>query len=108
MVGSACADGAIDRFFELLRTARRDEAIWVDAVREQVGLEHGVALPVWHAKEGVIRLRGTVQDRKTKRRAEECVESIYGIDDVMNELRVTRGRSDSESTQSDERQPPKH
>jgi len=40
------------------------------------------------AEEGVIRLRGTVHDRRTKRRAEECVESIYGARDVMNELRV--------------------
>jgi hypothetical protein len=42
------------------------------------------------AEEGVIRLRGTVPDRKTKRRAEECIESIYGARDVMNELRVSR------------------
>jgi hypothetical protein len=40
------------------------------------------------AEDGVIRLRGTVPDRQTKRRAEECVESIYGARDVMNELRV--------------------
>jgi hypothetical protein len=42
------------------------------------------------AEDGVIRLRGTVPDRQTKRRAEECVESIYGARDVMNELRVSR------------------
>jgi hypothetical protein len=42
------------------------------------------------AEDGVIRLSGTVEDRQTKRRAEECVESIYGARDVMNELRVTR------------------
>jgi hypothetical protein len=59
-------------------------------------------------EDGVIKLRGSVPERAMKRAAEQCVESIYGIDDVMNELRVTRGRSDSESTQSDERQPPKH
>ena len=41
-------------------------------------------------EEGVIRLRGTVHDRKTKRHAEECVESIYGARDVMNELRVSQ------------------
>jgi hypothetical protein len=40
------------------------------------------------AEDGVIRLRGTVPDRRAKRRAEECVESIYGARDVMNELRV--------------------
>ena len=42
------------------------------------------------AEDGVIRLRGTVEDRQTKRRAEECVESIYGVRDVMNELRVSQ------------------
>ena len=42
------------------------------------------------AEDGIIRLRGTVPDRQTKRRAEECVESIYGARDVMNELRVSR------------------
>jgi hypothetical protein len=42
------------------------------------------------AEDGVIRLRGTVDDRQTKRRAEECVESVYGVRDVMNELRVSR------------------
>jgi len=42
------------------------------------------------SEDGVIRLRGSVHDRKTKRRAEECVESIYGARDVMNELRVSQ------------------
>ena len=40
------------------------------------------------AQDGVIHLRGTVPDRRTKRRAEDCVESVYGARDVMNELRV--------------------
>jgi hypothetical protein len=42
------------------------------------------------AEDGIIRLRGTVPDRAMKRRAEECVESIYGVHDVANELRVSR------------------
>jgi hypothetical protein len=42
------------------------------------------------AEDGILRLRGTVPDRRTKRRAEECVESIYGVRDVMNELRVSQ------------------
>ena len=58
------------------------------------------------AEDGVIRLRGTVEDRRTKRRAEECVESIYGVRDVMNELRVTQsgqqrpGSQGSQASQS--------
>jgi hypothetical protein len=41
------------------------------------------------AEDGVITLRGTVPDRRTKRQAEECVESVYGVRDVMNELRCS-------------------
>jgi hypothetical protein len=56
------------------------------------------------AEEGIIRLRGSVPDRQAKRRAEECVESIYGARDVMNELRVTAQGSEqsqaSRTTQS--------
>jgi hypothetical protein len=39
-----------------------------------------------------------VPDRRTKRRAEECVESVYGARDVMNELRVQREESASSQT----------
>jgi len=46
------------------------------------------------AEDGVIHLRGTVPDRGMKRRAEECVESIYGARDVMNELRVQPSRGE--------------
>ena len=49
------------------------------------------------AENGIITLRGTVPDRRTKRLAEECVESVYGTRDVMNELRVL---SQSEPSQS--------
>ncbi|HXS79830.1 MAG TPA: BON domain-containing protein [Gammaproteobacteria bacterium] len=53
------------------------------------------------SEDGVIRLRGTVHDRKTKRRAEECVESIYGARDVMNELRVSQeGREQWQGSQA--------
>jgi hypothetical protein len=52
------------------------------------------------AEDGVIRLRGTVDDRQMKRRAEECVESIYGARDVMNELRVSQqGTQQGQGTQ---------
>jgi hypothetical protein len=52
------------------------------------------------AEDGVIRLRGTVDDRQTKRRAEQCVESIYGARDVMNELRVSQQSRESQGTQT--------
>lgn len=41
--------------------------------------------------EGVITLRGKVEDRASKRIAEQCVEDIYGVRDVMNELQVSKG-----------------
>ncbi len=51
--------------------------------------------------DGVIKLRGTVPERSMKRRAEECVESIYGATDVMNELRVSKqGEETGSSSQS--------
>ncbi|HEX5046831.1 MAG TPA: BON domain-containing protein [Gammaproteobacteria bacterium] len=52
------------------------------------------------AESGVITLRGSVPDRATKRRAEECVESIYGVRDVMNELRVMSRDEESRSARS--------
>ena len=52
------------------------------------------------AEEGVITLRGTVPDRRTKRRAEECVESVYGARDVMNELRLSSQSEQSQGSQT--------
>lgn len=51
-------------------------------------------------EDGIIRLRGSVPDRKTKRLAEECVESVYGIRDVMNELKLS-SRQDASASGSD-------
>ncbi len=36
-----------------------------------------------------VTLKGTVEDRRTKRRAEECVEACSGVKDVRNELTVS-------------------
>ena len=56
------------------------------------------------AEEGIITLRGTVPDRRTKRLAEECVESVYGVRDVMNELRLSPQSSEqSPSSQASQR-----
>jgi hypothetical protein len=49
------------------------------------------------AEGGILTLRGSVPDRRTKRRAEECVESVYGVRDVMNELRVASQGEESGS-----------
>lgn len=42
-------------------------------------------------QDGVVTLTGKVDDRETKRLAEECAEGIYGVRDVMNQLQVERG-----------------
>ena len=38
--------------------------------------------------DGVLTLEGTVEDRRMKREAAECVEGVCGVKDVMNQLRV--------------------
>ena len=39
--------------------------------------------------DGEVTLSGTVATREQKRRAEECVERVRGVHDVLNQLRVT-------------------
>lgn len=43
-----------------------------------------------HVKDGVIHLKGEVDERKVKRRAESCIENLSGVQDVINELRIHR------------------
>lgn len=40
--------------------------------------------------DGCVYLKGTVDSRQTKRLAEECAENLMGVDDVRNELTVSR------------------
>ena len=42
---------------------------------------------------GEVTLAGTVEDRRTKRLAEECVERVRGVRDVQNLLRIDDRRS---------------
>jgi osmotically-inducible protein OsmY len=44
-------------------------------------------------KNGEVTLTGTVDDREAKRRAEDLAESVMGVEDVMNQLKVTTSRS---------------
>lgn len=59
---------------------------------------------------GIITLEGTVQDREMKRSAEECLEDVYGLKDVMNKLEVedesaknSKGSSKNRSGSSESR-----
>ena len=40
--------------------------------------------------DGIVYLRGSVPDRPTKRSAEAVAESVRGVREVINELRVKR------------------
>jgi len=44
-------------------------------------------------KDGEVTLSGTVGDRHTKRLAEDCIESLFGVKDVQNHIRVVRDES---------------
>jgi hypothetical protein len=46
---------------------------------------------------GEVILSGTVDDRSSKRRAEEIAESCSGVQDVRNEIRVQKSGSESSS-----------
>lgn len=53
-------------------------------------------------KDGEVTLKGTVSDRQQKRLAEDLAESCSGVSDVTNNIRVSRGDSQSQ-TQSNEK-----
>jgi hypothetical protein len=39
---------------------------------------------------GEVVLSGTVEDRQQKRRAEDCIEHVWGVKDVVNQLRIAQ------------------
>jgi hypothetical protein len=41
-------------------------------------------------KDGIVTMRGSVEDRQTKRRAEDAIEHVNGIKDIRNELSVNK------------------
>ncbi len=58
---------------------RMSEDGWVDATDVEVSV-----------KEGEVELRGTVPDRFSKRRAEDIAESVSGVRNVENRIRVSQ------------------
>lgn len=46
---------------------------------------------------GEVTLTGTVSDRAQKRRAEDCVDTLRGVKDVHNQLRVQQGTAGTSS-----------
>jgi osmotically-inducible protein OsmY len=49
----------------------------------------------------IVTLSGTVPDRQTKHLVEQAIEEVWGVDDIVNRLRV----ASSSAPQVDERQP---
>jgi hypothetical protein len=40
---------------------------------------------------GEVMLQGSVEDRSQKRLAEDVAESVFGVQDVRNDLKISRG-----------------
>lgn len=70
---------------------RSDEAIRED-VCERLTMDHDIdASEVEvNVQDGVVTFSGSVSDRQAKRLAEDIAESVRGVTDVQNELRVAR------------------
>ncbi len=39
-------------------------------------------------KDCIVTLRGSVDNRRTKRIAEDVVDTVFGVEDIHNELRI--------------------
>ncbi len=53
------------------------------------------------ADDGEVTLDGTVDSRRAKRRAEDCVDDVSGVKHVQNNLRVQETDNDSDSDPND-------
>ena len=68
---------------------RGDERIFEDAC-ERLAMDHDVDpsdIEV-SVQDGIVTLNGTVRERWQKRRAEDIVDSVAGVKDVQNNVRV--------------------
>jgi osmotically-inducible protein OsmY len=70
---------------------RSDERIRED-VCERLAMDHDIDASDIEVKvgEGIVRLEGTVSERRAKRLAEDISELVRGVRDVENHLRVAR------------------
>lgn len=51
--------------------------------------------------EGIVTLSGTIDERNSKRRAEDIAESVGGVRDVQNQLRLSQPPSERDTTGSE-------
>jgi osmotically-inducible protein OsmY len=74
-----------------------------ERIRESVSeaLEHDEHIDATHievvVKNGEVTLTGTVDDRQTKRAAEDCIAHLPGVKDVQNSLRVQGERTQNQN-----------
>lgn len=70
---------------------RSDERIRED-VCERLSMDHDVDASEIEVtvQDGVVTLNGSINDRHAKRLAEDICESVRGVKDVQNNVRVTR------------------
>lgn len=70
---------------------RSDERIRED-VCERLALDHDIDASDLEIEvsDGIVTLTGTVDDRRMKRLAEDVSESVRGVRDVQNNIRVNR------------------
>ena len=54
-----------------------------------------------HLQDGVVTLKGEVADRSQKRWAEDCAEDVSGVEDVVNQLRVSSSRTSGADAEDD-------
>ena len=79
--GSGHSDNEAARTAVLEVCERLTDDDYVDASGIEVSVE-----------QGVVQLAGSVDDRRTKRRAEDVAESVRGVKDIQNQLRVVADR----------------
>jgi|GEM_PF-5811661 len=59
-------------------------------------------------EKGEVTLSGSVSERSDKRRAEDIVESISGVNNVENRIRVARGSTQQQSEKTEPKSRAKH
>jgi len=58
---------------------------------------------VVEVSDGEVTLSGTVDDRQTKRLAEDVAENVFGVQDIHNQLHVSQPAQDGQSEQGRQR-----
>ena len=71
---------------------QRSDARIHEDVCERLSMDHEVDASEIEVSvsEGVVVLNGTVSDRRSKRIAEDIADSVHGVKDVQNNIRVAR------------------